>query len=62
MTQPMLQVDRKIGMTDAKCRGTTVLNLGCGHKHLDGAINLDRVASVNPNIVHDLDKFPWPAV
>jgi hypothetical protein len=47
-------------MTDGKCQGATILNIGCGHKHLDGAINLDRVASLNPDVVHDIDKFPWP--
>jgi hypothetical protein len=38
----------------------TILNLGCGHKFLDSAVNLDRVASVNPDIVHDIEQFPWP--
>lgn len=47
-------------MTDAKRKGSTVLNLGCGQKRLNGAINLDRVAAVNPDVVHDIDKFPWP--
>jgi SAM-dependent methyltransferase len=47
-------------MTDAKCKGKMILNLGCGRARLDGAINLDRVAAVEPDVVHDLDKFPWP--
>jgi predicted SAM-dependent methyltransferase len=47
-------------MMDAKCKDRKVLNLGCGQKRLDGAVNLDRVATVNPDVVHDLDKFPWP--
>lgn len=36
------------------------LNLGCGRKHLSDAINVDRVAAVEPDIVHDLDVRPWP--
>lgn len=36
------------------------LNLGCGRKHRSDAINVDRVASVEPDIVHDLDVRPWP--
>jgi len=47
-------------MPDAKCKNDMVLNLGCGNRHLDGAINLDRIPEVNPDVVHDLDKFPWP--
>jgi hypothetical protein len=47
-------------MTNNNCNSATVLNLGCGNKHLNGAINLDRVPSVNPDILHDIEKFPWP--
>jgi SAM-dependent methyltransferase len=47
-------------MTDATRNDAMVLNLGCGQKRLDGAINLDRVAWVKPDVVHDLDQFPWP--
>ena len=47
-------------MTDGNGNAVAVLNLGCGEKHLNRAINLDRVAAVNPNIVHDIDNFPWP--
>ena len=36
------------------------LNLGCGRKRIDGAINVDRVADVNPDMIHDLDILPWP--
>jgi hypothetical protein len=39
---------------------STTLNLGCGLKKLPNAVNLDRVADVNPDVVHDLDKAPWP--
>jgi hypothetical protein len=47
-------------MTDSKCNDALILNLGCGQKYLDGAINLDRVASVNPDVIHDINQIPWP--
>jgi SAM-dependent methyltransferase len=37
-----------------------VLNLGCGRERREDAINLDRVAEVNPDVVHDLNEVPWP--
>jgi SAM-dependent methyltransferase len=37
-----------------------VLNLGCGRKRMDGAINLDRIADTQPDLVHDLNRMPWP--
>lgn len=38
----------------------TVLNLGCGRKHLPNAINLDITADTSPDVVHDLNQTPWP--
>jgi hypothetical protein len=35
-----------------------VLNLGCGRKRMDGAINLDRIADTQPDLVHDLNRMP----
>jgi hypothetical protein len=37
-----------------------VLNLGCGNKHGDGAVNLDVTGTTNPDVVHDLNVVPWP--
>jgi SAM-dependent methyltransferase len=37
-----------------------VLNLGCGRKHLEGAVNLDVTPRTNPDVLHDLERFPWP--
>src|SRR5258705_6054109 len=37
-----------------------VLNLGCGNKHIAGAVNVDAVASTRPDVVHDLNQRPWP--
>ncbi len=36
------------------------LNLGCGQKHLSGAINLDITPETGPNLVYDLNCLPWP--
>ena len=36
------------------------LNLGCGNFKKKGYINLDVNKNVKPDVVHDLDKFPYP--
>ena len=37
------------------------LELGAGRdRSRDGAVTVDRVASTRPDVVHDLDSFPWP--
>jgi len=36
------------------------LNLGCGLKHEPDAVNLDITPATNPDVVHDLNRFPWP--
>ena len=36
------------------------VNLGCGESRRDGFINLDWKPSLNPDILHDLNKFPYP--
>lgn len=37
-----------------------VLNLGCGHKLMPDAINLDLTPDTNPDVLHDLNCVPWP--
>jgi SAM-dependent methyltransferase len=37
-----------------------VLNLGCGRKRLEGAINVDHVIETQPDVLHDLNMRPWP--
>lgn len=46
----------------AICAGPmhTRLNLGCGRKKLEGFVNVDIAEPVNPDIVWDLDRFPYP--
>ena len=36
------------------------LVIGCGLKRVQGAIHLDINPDVCPNVVHDLNKYPWP--
>ncbi|MFY9315824.1 MAG: methyltransferase domain-containing protein [Burkholderiales bacterium] len=36
------------------------LNLGCGQNRMAGFVNVDREAAVAPDLVMDLEKFPWP--
>ena len=36
------------------------INLGSGSKILKGYINVDKFQYYNPDIVHDLEKFPYP--
>jgi len=37
-----------------------VLNLGCGRKRVEGAINVDLSTETRPDVVHDLNVRPWP--
>ena len=36
------------------------LNLGCGSNAKPGWINVDRFDTFKPDVVTDLEKFPWP--
>ena len=37
-----------------------VLNIGCGRKHVEGAVNLDVTPDSNPDVLCDLNRRPWP--
>ena len=39
---------------------TATLNLGCGNRHIPGAVNLDITGDTNPDVIHDLNSRPWP--
>jgi hypothetical protein len=36
------------------------LNLGCGHNHMDGFLNVDKEVESTPDKQADLEVFPWP--
>ena len=36
------------------------LNLGCGFNKVDGFVNVDREDECAPDLVFDLESFPWP--
>jgi SAM-dependent methyltransferase len=36
------------------------LHLGSGKKYMPGATNVDLTSGTNPDVVHDLNVFPWP--
>lgn len=36
------------------------LNLGCGMKRRDGCLNVDKVERVQPDLLWDLDRYPYP--
>jgi SAM-dependent methyltransferase len=36
------------------------LNLGCGFDKRDGYVNLDGFQKCNPDILWDIETFPWP--
>ncbi len=48
------------GEAATAARGRDVLNLGCGRKRVEGAVNLDVTPLTNPDVLHDLDRRPWP--
>ena len=38
----------------------SILHLGSGRKYHVDAVNVDLVADTDPDVVHDLDRTPWP--
>ena len=36
------------------------LNLGCGTRKVPEWVNVDKSASCEPDVLHDLETFPWP--
>jgi predicted SAM-dependent methyltransferase len=37
-----------------------ILNLGCGHQHIEGAINVDISPDARPDLIADLSTARWP--
>lgn len=36
------------------------LNLGCGYNKREGFVNVDSSPHCGPDLIHDLEEFPWP--
>lgn len=36
------------------------INFGCGYNKLPGYLNVDKVATCNPDMILDTEVFPWP--
>jgi len=36
------------------------LNLGCGRNHREGYVNVDKAPGADPDMLVDLEEFPWP--
>lgn len=37
-----------------------ILDIGCGTRKRSGAVGMDNNPSVSPDVLHDLNKFPYP--
>lgn len=46
--------------TEEYKRGLKCLNIGCGKKRFPGAVNVDIRRTEAVDLVHDLNKIPWP--
>lgn len=58
MARPVPSYRDITGLIDT---GTTpTLDVGCGNDKIPGAIGIDLVAGPQVDIVHDLDRMPWP--
>ena len=57
---------RRSAEPDGQRRGPTqlserrIVNLGSGHRRVEGATNLDISPATRPDVVHDLNRVPWP--
>jgi len=41
-------------------KAPVLVNLGCGFNHRVGYINVDAFDNCNPDVLHDLNQFPYP--
>jgi len=56
----MLEFETPPSIEFAEKVASRVLNLGCGRKRVEGAINIDVSTETKPDVVHDLNARPWP--
>jgi SAM-dependent methyltransferase len=47
-------------MTEIPVSARTKLNLGCGRRQFPDHVNVDLIADVVPDVVHDLNRTPFP--
>ena len=50
--------DRKMFLIRRYCQGK-ILNIGCGSRHIKGAVNLDRDPKCKPDVVADFHQLPF---
>lgn len=55
MAEGLAQQQEEIGVGQRR-----TLNLGSGRKKVSGAVNLDITDRTDPDVVHDLNRRPWP--
>jgi SAM-dependent methyltransferase len=60
LTASVMELENSLPEDAFRVRGSRVLNLGCGSKYVDGAVNLDVAAAVRADVKHDLNRVPWP--
>ncbi|HEX8501828.1 MAG TPA: methyltransferase domain-containing protein [Pyrinomonadaceae bacterium] len=51
---------REAAQATTAARGRDVLNLGCGRVRVEEAVNVDVTPLTGPDVLHDLDRRPWP--
>ncbi len=52
---------KNVGITVRRYhRVVKILDLGCGNKRRAGTIGVDYSARFNPDVIHDLNVFPYP--
>ena len=56
----MFEVKTRTAITSLDVSSREILNLGCGLKHVAAALNLDVNSDTSPDLIHDLNRLPWP--
>jgi SAM-dependent methyltransferase len=68
MQRPCRRPQPHIAVPDCGCENAATclvepamkLNMGCGHRKLPGYVNVDVAAECSPDLICDLEQFPWP--
>lgn len=59
MTTPEISDSDRLTVSGAVSR-LVRMNLGCGQRNMDDAVNLERTPATSPDFVHNLEIRPWP--